>query len=233
MFRLGLTGLLMTMTVAANALAQEAEFCPSGAACAGEGCDVEGADESACITFEEARDLAARPGSGVYAVSTRVEPALGGAVNATPANTNAICKYETCYVKGDGKVSLAGYGHQTVFFGWTGCAEGEEPHFVLGPVTASTECVAHFGPGLIVINASITGRADGQVQIAGSCSGNEHCTFLNGGSVTLSAPASDARYRFVGWSGCACSTEPVITLDNVRQQPAACVARYESVVPAP
>lgn len=231
-YGLSLLALLSAATVTAAASAQEASFCRDAPACEEGDCAAGADDDAACISFEEARDLAARPDSGVHAVTTGVEPALGGAVNAAPANANAICRDQTCYVKGDGQVSLSAYGHQTVFFGWTGCTEVVEPHFVLGPQTTQTHCVAHFGPGLIVLEASVAGRPDGQVQIEGSCTGAGRCTFLNGGSVTLRAPASTDAYRFVGWSGCSCSTEPVLSLADVRQQPAACVARYEPAAPA-
>jgi hypothetical protein len=189
-------------------------------------------DEPPCITFDEATELAAQPNSGIYKVTTSSEPKLYGAVNASASNTDAICEYGSCFVKGAGQVELAAYGHQSLFFGWSGCSDSSEPHIKLGPLTANADCVAHFGPGLIVVNTRVVGRDDGaQVQIAGSCTGSGGCSFLNGGTVTLSAPPSDARFTFTGWSGCSTSTEPTLTLTNVRQALPECVAQYASAAP--
>jgi hypothetical protein len=212
----------------AHASAGDAPFCS---------CDFSGVchdpsdpTQPACIGFDEAADLARQPGSGVYQIATRVDPAAWGAVDAAPANANAICQRGTCYVRGDGQVSLTAYGHQSVFFGWSGCSDATQPHLVLGPIIASTECIAQMGPGLIVVHTSVTGRSDAKVQIAGSCSGEGSCSFLNGGSVTLTAPPSTERYAFLGWSGCSSSTEPRLTFTNVRQPLPACVAQYTTVV---
>lgn len=207
--------------------AEDAPFCASDVQVVnGEYVDSGDPNQPACITFEEAADLATQPENGVYEVRARVEPNPSGLINATADNANAVCRGGTCYVRGDGRVALRAYGHQTVFFGWTGCVESAEPHFVLGPITASSECVAHFGPGLIVVHTKMVGRDDARVQIAGSCSGSRSCSFLNGGSVTLSAPPSDGRYTFVGWRGCSRSKDPTITFLHVRQALPECVARY-------
>jgi hypothetical protein len=212
------------LLTADSAAEEELAFCA---------CDVspcEDTGETGCISFEEAADRAAQPGSGIYELTTTTEPNPSGAVNATAANGNAICQFGTCYVKDDGQVDLAGYGHQTVFFGWSGCSDSSEQTLTLGPLTANAECVAHFGPGLIVASGQVSGRDDGaKVQISGSCSGNGHCSFLNGGSVTLSAPASDARFTFAGWSGCSTSTEPTLRFTNVKQALPECVATYVAV----
>jgi hypothetical protein len=213
----------------AEARADELPFC----ACTSSPCAQEpGADEPACITFDEAADLAAQPGSTTYKLTTTPEPNPSGAVQASALDANAICQYGVCYVRGDGRVSLAAYGHQTVFFGWSGCSESTAPHLELGPLTASSECVAHFGPGLIVADTHVEGRDDGaKVHIDGSCQGSGHCSFLNGGSVTLRAPPSDARFAFVGWSGCSNATEPSLTFTDVRQALPACTARYVPAAP--
>ncbi|HEX5660815.1 MAG TPA: hypothetical protein VFX59_26660 [Polyangiales bacterium] len=203
----------------ADSAAEDLAFC----SCEVAPCEDEA--ESACVTFDEAADRAAQPNSGIYKVTTGQDG--GGAVNASAANANAICQHGTCYVKGDGQVDLAAYGHQTVFFGWSGCSDSTAPHLTLGPLSANAACAAHFGPGLIRASGITAGRDDGAtVQIAGSCSGSAHCSFLNGGSVTLTAPASDARFAFTGWSGCASSSEPTLRLTNVTQALPECVANY-------
>jgi hypothetical protein len=226
MFRLAWwwINLAVGLLTADSAAEEELVFC----ACEVAPCEDEGdPSEPACITFEEAADRAAQLGSGIYKVATTTEPNPSGAVNATASNDNAICQSGTCYVKDDGVVELAAYGHQTVFFGWSGCSDSTEPHITLGPLTANADCVAHFGPGLIVVGANVAGRDDGaKVQISGSCSGSGHCSFLNGGSVTLTAPASDARFVFAGWSGCSTSTETTLSFVDVKQALPACVANY-------
>jgi hypothetical protein len=127
-------------------------------------------------------------------------------------------------------VDVSVVGNQTVFLRWSGCSHGTDPHLTVGPLTRSTECVAHMGPGLIIAHTAVIGRDDGaEVQISGSCTGEGTCSFLNGGSVTLSAPASDDRFSFVGWSGCSTSTDPTITLSNVRKALPECIAQYEPV----
>ncbi|HEY6876696.1 MAG TPA: hypothetical protein VI299_01705 [Polyangiales bacterium] len=207
--------------------AEDAPLCasdtPDGAAYS------EGGDPSrpGCITFDEAADLAQRQDSGVYEVRTRGEPTASGLINASAEDKDAICRDGTCYVRGDGQVTLNAYGHQTVFLGWTGCVESAQPHLVLGKLTASTECVAHFGPGLISVHTKVVGRDDARVQISGSCSGARSCSFLNGGSVTLQAPPSDDRYTFAGWSGCSTAKDPTLVFQSVRQALPECVARYE------
>lgn len=211
-----------------DARAQELPFC----ACTSSPCADEPApDEPACITFDEAADLAALPGSTTYKLTTRSDPNPSGAIHASALNPSAICEYGVCYVRGDGRVSLAAYGHQTVFFGWSGCSASSDAHITLGPLSANAECVAHFGPGLIVVNTTVSGRDDGaKVQIDGSCSGSGRCSFLNGGSVTLTPPPSDSRFTFVGWSGCSTSPIGTLSFNSVQQALPECVANY---VPAP
>jgi hypothetical protein len=213
------------LLTADSAAEEDLTFC----ACEVSPCEDEG--DAACISFEEAEDRAAQPGSEIYRVTTTPAPNPSGAVNASAGNQNAICQFGTCYVKDDGLVDLAAYGHQTVFFGWSGCGDGTEPTLTLGPLTANADCVANFGPGLIVASAKVSGRDDGaKVQLSGSCTGSGHCSFLNGGSVTLTPPASDARFLFAGWSGCATSSEPTLSFSDVKQALPECVANY---VPAP
>lgn len=209
------------LLTADSAADEELAFC----ACEVPPC--EDAGETACISFAEAADRAAQPNSGIYKVTTTVEPNPSGAVNASAGNEHAICQYGTCYVQDDGLIDLAAFGHQTVFFGWSGCSDSTEQTLALGPLTANADCVAHFGPGLIVASAKVSGRDDGaKVQISGSCTGSAHCSFLNGGSVTLTAPGSDARFSFAGWSGCATSSETTLTFTNVKQALPECVATY-------
>lgn len=206
---------------------EDADFCK----CESGTCDEEGGDpgKPACITFEEAADLAAKRGSGVFEVASASDPANWGILNMYPENENAICKYGTCYVRKDGKVNVSVLGHQSVFINWSGCSDSAQASIVVGPLTQSTECVAHMAPGTIVVRASVAGRDDdANVQITGSCTGEGACAFINGGSVTLTTPASDDRFKFTGWSGCSTSGESTISFSDVRQPLPECIAQYST-----
>jgi len=220
--KLAQLGVLVAVAAATGtASAQGAPFCASGGAVAD--------DDPACISFEEAAALAAQPDSGVHRVTASNQPTLGSFVTASADDSEGICSEGTCYVRGEGTVSLhATATTQMVFQHWSGCSDSAEPVITIGPLSEDADCVANFGPGLIVVGLSTQGREDGvQAAFEGRCAGQPSCTLMSGNSVTISAPPSGLRYRFVGWSGCSTSESATLTLSDVTQPVAPCVATYE------
>ena len=92
------------------------------------------------------------------------------------------------------------------------------------------QCVAHFAPAFIVLQASSTGWSDAPIHVVSStgCDATNGCVVRYGGSFTLTAPTNPA-YRFIGWTGCATSTNPILVLPNVSGPLPACVAQYQPV----
>jgi hypothetical protein len=164
------------------------------------------------------------------------EPAQLGFVNASATDSRAICKNNTCYLFSDGAAALWAVPETQVFFvGWSGCSNNSsDSHLTVSATGSDLQCIAHFAPAFIVLQASSTGWSDAPIRVTAStgCDSTGGCVVRYGGSFTLTAP-TDPAYQFVGWSGCASSTDPVLVLTNVTGILPTCVAQYQPVLPAP
>jgi hypothetical protein len=208
-------------------------FCPTSPFTCQDGACADAGTPSAeeCVTFEQAAELAKRGVRGIHKLTTAVDPVPWGFVSARAVDNQSVCKDGTCYLLPDGAVALwAVPDTQVLFTHWSGCSSSTESQLTVDATGADQECKAHFAAAFIVLAVSSTGWVDAPVHVTASsgCDAINGCVVFYDGSFTLTAP-TDPAYRFVGWSGCSSSAEPVITLTNVRGPLPACVAEYEAV----
>lgn len=206
------------------------DFCPAeSVVCTGDGCADAGAPETTdCITFAQAAALAEAGVRGVHQLTTAVEPARYGFVSARATDTRAICEHDTCYLFPDGSVALwAVPDTQVQWVGWKGCSSSDAAHLTVSATGKDIQCTARFAPAFIIIQASSSGFSDAPIHVTTSsgCDSTNGCVVRYGGSVTLTAPTNPA-YEFIGWTGCASSTAPVLVLPSVVAPLPACVAQY-------
>jgi hypothetical protein len=182
-------------------------------------------EDESCVSFDEAEQLAQRPGSGLRKLTGNATG--GGVVTVVSQNAQTICRGTTCYLRRTGEVELyAAPGPSSLFVGWSGCSTSTEQRIAISNLRADAVCTAQFAPRFIVINTGVTGWYRARVSID-QCPGAQACAVEYGGDITLRAPTSDS-YRFLSWS-CAMSTDPTLALTDVRSVLPPCIAQFAAV----
>lgn len=158
----------------------------------------------------------------------RAQPESGGSVTIQPEG-DAACLGGTCTIDRETRVNLTAMPSQGyTFIGWSGCAEGAEPSVVLPPLLVDTACTANFTAARYRVSTAVTPPTGGRVVALGSpgagCD-DGGCTVSADGVVTLTAMAAPG-HRFVGWSGCATGTDPVLVRSALRSDEL-CRASFE------
>jgi hypothetical protein len=165
-----------------------------------------------------------------FLVRGSTSPAEGGSVRASSASPGATCTAESCTLDGGGEVALealpaAGFR----FSGWSGggACTGSEATVRVPSVSGNVTCQANF-IGRINAAATVAPATGGSVSAqsdaaAAACVGAGCQVDLGSRVVFTAAPA--AGFRFTGWSQCADSTAPVLTLEGLRRD-TACQANF-------
>ncbi len=146
------------------------------------------------------------------------------------------CSSQTCTVPYGTPVTLVPRMSESYrFIGWGSCSDSTDPVLVISTETEQRDiqCLAIMEPITVEVSWSIASEGGGSVRGGGGpdiVCGESSCAVVLGGTLHLSA-TPDEGYRFAGWSGCSDSTDPYLSLPDVRE-PNHCEAHFEPALPA-
>jgi hypothetical protein len=169
-----------------------------------------------------------------FSVRARVDPAGGGTATVQTRRLGSSCNADECEVPLGGRAVLSAVAATDYhFLRWSGCSDSSESEISLRFVRENLECVAHFVPNTVLVQAFVVGQYRGATRITApgsSCSSQGCVIAVPYGTVVTIEPISSPSYRFVSWSECSTSTEPVLVIAaETSQRTLVCKAIVEPI----
>jgi len=169
-----------------------------------------------------------------FSVRARIDPAGGGTATVQTRRLGTTCNAEECEVHPGGRATLSAVATTDYhFLRWSGCSDSTDSEITLRFVKADQECVAHFVPNTIIVQAFLVGQYRGTTKLTAgdrSCTGVGCTLAVPYGTLVTIEPLVGSSYRFISWSQCSTSTDPVLVIPaETSQRTLVCLAIAEPI----